>query len=326
MSLGMASVTTDPVPAAGPDAPRRIRVMDLEADLLRRLTEEDRLALGQASLPVVDVSGQAFEVSSFLAQRRAFAAVLVEGMVMFYLQIGAQPGLRLLGAGEVMAIRETARSPLLAHVHSRAAPGTRLALLGNDFLALARRVPRLMVGIHVRLSEQMERLATQLVICQLPRVGDRLLAMLWLLAESWGRVTPSGTTLPLTLTHETLGALVGARRPTVTLALGELIEQGALMHREGGWLLLAEPDVPSARAGKLDEPRLLAEAPSPWMAEEMPDYSTAEALAALHGTVDRLREQHLRNAAALRERLADSHRIRLTSVELRMRIALQREG
>ena len=34
--------------------------------------------------------------------------------------------------------------------------------------------------------------------------------MMWLLAESWGQVTSAGTTLPLTLTHDTLGGLVGA--------------------------------------------------------------------------------------------------------------------
>ena len=52
---------------------------------------------------------------------------------------------------------------------------------------------------------------------------------MWLLAESWGRVTQAGIRLPLGLTHDVLGALVGARRPTVTLALRELTERGAIL-------------------------------------------------------------------------------------------------
>ena len=72
-------------------------------------------------------------------------------------------------------------------------------------------------------------MTVQLVICQLPRVEDRVLAVLWLLAESWGHVTPAGVRLPLALTHETLGALIGARRPTVTLALRKLTDDGTLV-------------------------------------------------------------------------------------------------
>lgn len=50
--------------------------------------------------------------------------------------------------------------------------------------------------------------------------------MLWHLADRWGRVTPDGVIVPLKLTHEALGRLVGAQRPTVTLALGELVASG----------------------------------------------------------------------------------------------------
>jgi CRP/FNR family transcriptional regulator, cyclic AMP receptor protein len=54
-------------------------------------------------------------------------------------------------------------------------------------------------------------------------------------------VTADGVVLRLRLTHELLGQLVGAKRPTVSLALKELEARGSI-HRpaEGGWLL-AEP-------------------------------------------------------------------------------------
>jgi hypothetical protein len=72
--------------------------------------------------------------------------------------------------------------------------------------------------------------------------------MMWLLAESWGRVTPSGTWLPIKLTHSTLGELIGAKRPTVSLALRDLIQGGAVQAQSDGWLLLSEPPAPTTVA------------------------------------------------------------------------------
>ena len=99
----------------------------------------------------------------------------------------------------------------------------------------------MIVGLHLRLGDQHQRLAVQIGICQLSRVQDRLLTMMWLLAESWGRVTPAGTWLPVKLTHSTLGKLIGAKRPTVSLALRDLIQNGAVQAQSDGWLLLAGP-------------------------------------------------------------------------------------
>ena len=46
--------------------------------------------------------------------------------------------------------------------------------------------------------------------------------MLWHLAERWGRVHPDGVVIPLPLNHQRLADLVGAHRPSVTTAMGEL--------------------------------------------------------------------------------------------------------
>jgi DNA-binding transcriptional MocR family regulator len=59
----------------------------------------------------------------------------------------------------------------------------------------------------------------------------------------------------LALTHRMLAELVGARRPTVTTALGQLEERGALTRRPPDeWLLHGEP--PST--GRPDELGVLA--------------------------------------------------------------------
>jgi len=145
------------------------------------------------------------------------------------------------------------RSLLVFDTRCRAMMPTRLALLGRDMLLAIRRWPLISAGLQAHLGEQTERLTTQLMICQLPRVDERLLAIMWLLAESWGQVTPAGTLLPVALTHAALGGLIGARRPTVTLALGNLTASGRLRRQERGWLLMGSPEelsMPRARQAR----------------------------------------------------------------------------
>jgi CRP-like cAMP-binding protein len=75
-------------------------------------------------------------------------------------------------------------------------------------------------------------------IAHLTRVDDRLMALMWCLAERWGRVVPGGVLVSLRLPHRTLAGMIGARRPSVTTALGELSEQGVLLRPgRGRWIL-----------------------------------------------------------------------------------------
>jgi CRP/FNR family cyclic AMP-dependent transcriptional regulator len=91
------------------------------------------------------------------------------------------------------------------------------------------------------------------LIAHLPRAEHRVLLQLWHLADRWGGVTPEGTVLPLALTHDLLGQLTAARRPTVTLAVSALESEGYVRRLDdGAWLLMAaaEPKVQAiAHAG-----------------------------------------------------------------------------
>lgn len=297
----------------------RTGLLDALPEFARFLATEDRELLSAVTLPTLDVSERPLAVSELLEKRNAFGAVVIDGMLLHYLQIGAQPGLRILGSGDLVALRDAPRSSLFGVSSCRAIASTRIALLGRELLLAMRHVPRLAIGLHTEMAEQMQRLATQLVICQLPRVEDRVLAMLWLLAESWGRVTPSGTTLPLALTHEVIGALVGARRPTVTLALGELANRGALVQQDRGWLLLELPEPVAGRPPTYEEPRLLDDEPSSWALQLSPEWDAARALAALTETVESLREVHARNVGQVRDRLRRAALSRERAAQVRQR-------
>ena len=177
-------------------------------------------------------------------------------------------------------------------------------LLDDHFLAAVRQFPRLVSGLQARVAEQLERLSAQMVICQLPRVGDRVLALLWLLAESWGRVTASGTAVPIELTHDTIGELIGARRSTVTLAVSELSERGALIRGSAGWLLLERPpNMPTGRHAP--PPTVTPREPSVWEVAGPP--STQPPVVDLEQTIQTiaaLREQHLESIERFRDGLS----------------------
>jgi CRP-like cAMP-binding protein len=102
--------------------------------------------------------------------------------------------------------------------------------------------PEITATLLERLSERSLRLATTQAISQLTGVDRRLQALFWHLAERWGRVSPDGVIVPLALTHQILGQLVGARRPSVSSALSELATRGELVRRpDRSWLLRGDP-------------------------------------------------------------------------------------
>jgi CRP/FNR family cyclic AMP-dependent transcriptional regulator len=137
-------------------------------------------------------------------------------------------------------------------------------VLDDRFLLAARRWPRLVTGLFTQMQEQHDRLLLQLVVAEQPRVEDRLLLLFWQLSDRFGKVTPEGIAIRLSLTHEALGRLIGARRPTVSLALRTLGERGALVRRaDRSWLVREWPDDVAVTATGLTagtEPRPLGPA------------------------------------------------------------------
>jgi len=117
----------------------------------------------------------------------------------------------------------------------------RVALLDARVAALAGRMPAFAGELVARGARRARALSAQLALSQVPRVDARLHGFLWHLAERHGRVRTDGVLLPLPLTHELLAGLVGARRPSVTTALGQLSRRGAVSRVPEGWLLGGSP-------------------------------------------------------------------------------------
>jgi CRP/FNR family cyclic AMP-dependent transcriptional regulator len=299
----------------------KVSLLEVDPDLGRFLSEEDRLQAARVSLPALDVRGE-FELSTLLERAHAFGIVIADGMLLHRIRIGEQATLRLLGPGEMLSISPGPHSRLLvAESDCSAMADTRLVLLDDRMLVAAQRWPRLFAGLQQKSAEQAERIGVQLAICQLPRVTDRLLALLWLLAESWGRVTPSGVNLPLALTHDLLGGMIGARRPTVTLALGELAERGAVVRQDVGWLLLEQFTAPAPAKSRVDPPQLLAPPPTSWRDPSVTTPAAAQTHAELMESVARLRDEHIEARERIRERIAQVQRSRERVQKRRERMA-----
>ena len=118
----------------------------------------------------------------------------------------------------------------------------RLAVLDHGLVKRIVPWPQLGVELFNRGTRRAHHLAVALAIAYHQRVDDRLLLLLWHLAERRGRVHPDGDVVPLPLSHQRLADLIGAHRPSVTTAMGELTRAGTLSRRDDGdWVLHGAP-------------------------------------------------------------------------------------
>lgn len=308
----------------------RVRLLEVDPDLGSLLTADELAEARQLAVPVVTIERGDENLAAF-GQQAGFGALVLEGMVLHQIRVADQVGMRLLGPSDLIPLTDIPPPMSVAEASLRGLPETRLAVLGREVLFATRRWPGLASALQLRTAQQADRLAVQLVICQLPRVDQRLLTMLWLLAESWGRVTPSGTALPLKLTHEALGALIGARRPTVTLALRELTERGAVVRQAEGWLLLESPPESSGKVEDMRAPALVEDDGADWAAapsRRTIDLEEAKAISQSYEMLKRavadLREQHTRNRDEFTQRLSELSSTRKLCEENRRRIARDR--
>ena len=222
---------------------------------------DDIVAALAELVPFLDVEVGPWVPTGPGAAPDAVGLLLVRGLVLQDLSLDRGGATELLGPGDLF--RSAGPSELLPFgtVFTVASPA-RVAVLDGHLPAVLERWPQVGARIVAGAATRLRRQAMHRAVSQLPRVDERLLAMLWLLAERWGRVGPDGVFVELALTHELLGRLIGARRPTVTMAVGQLIEAGHLRRRLDRGYVLAPASrkvlVPrSGRASRVADVELL---------------------------------------------------------------------
>jgi CRP-like cAMP-binding protein len=206
--------------------PNIVSLLDVDPDLGRGIESRDWKAACRATRAILTridrrecmLPAGACETSNIVG------LILNGGMISREIALGEHVAFELLTPGDVLlpAAAERDDQDVRFRVTLTALDPAELIVLSEPFIHAAARWPSLLTNLHRRLETQRQRLAIQGLAAHLPRAEDRLLLTLWILAHRCGRVTPEGTVLPLSLSHEVLGRLAAARRPTITLALRKL--------------------------------------------------------------------------------------------------------
>jgi CRP/FNR family cyclic AMP-dependent transcriptional regulator len=175
--------------------------------------------------------------------RFGIGALLLDGLMVRRVGVGGRFGAELLGEGDLLRPwqQEDEATSLQRAGRWRGLRDGRVAVLDTDFAVRAGHYPEVISALFARVIRRARHMAANMAIVHQPRVDLRLLMLFWELADRWGIVRSDGVHLRVRLTHAVLGELTGARRPTVTKALGELAERGLVRWTGSEWVLTGGP-------------------------------------------------------------------------------------
>jgi CRP/FNR family transcriptional regulator, cyclic AMP receptor protein len=215
----------------------------------------------------------------------AYGLLVLDGLMVRTIRVNGGVACELLGPGDITRPWERDYLEELASrqpTEWQALQRTRLALLDERITALLARWPALSVAFSGRLLRRVRTLSYLLAVSHVVRVEEKLLIVLWHIAGTWGKVTPRGISIHLPLTHEMLGQMIGAKRPSVSTSMKVLQGRGLVARTDDGYLLLGDPasgleiegQVMSAATLRAPAPRLapaIAPATGPEAGAEDPD-------------------------------------------------------
>lgn len=223
----------------------RVRVLDADLSLGAGLSDDELAAARRfAVADVIELRRGTHTPSELFDGDGLLGLLVLDGLLIRQVAVGDRHCGELVGEGAVLRpwddFGQTA--PLPFDVSWRVLREARLALLDRRFLATIVHWPALIETFTARATERAHTLAFNVAVHCLRHVHLRLLALLWHLADRFGRVTPEGTHVPLALSHADLAELVGAQRPSVSVALKRLADSGLVSRApDNGWLLTHEP-------------------------------------------------------------------------------------
>lgn len=226
----------------------RIRVADAFPDLTRHLPPDQARIAGHYALATIETlrPGQWSPDPSLQPRPGHMGLLIIDGLMTRDVALGNTVATELVGRGDILrpVDFDGANAPVPFDVKWRVLQPTQIAVLDRDFAAVICHWPEAVEVLLQSAVRRAQSLSLHVAVCHLRRVHTRLLVLMWHMADRWGKVTPDGVSLPMKLTHELLGRLVGAQRPSVTTALKHLMEEGRVSRREDGtWLLHGEaPD------------------------------------------------------------------------------------
>lgn len=210
----------------------RVLVFAEDPDLLRHVAsaQASRIAR-QVSVPVEVLKRGPWRPLS--ESDGAVGTLIFDGVVEHEVRVMGRRACELLGPGDLLQPWQTNGEGASVPYESSwyVVTPTRVGLLDAEFARMAGGLPGVMAGLTCRSSSRSNSLLLQFALADLPFVKWRLQALFWHLADRWGRRARYAVVLPVKLSHRQLGGLVGAKRPTVTAALNELMRSRVIVRR-----------------------------------------------------------------------------------------------
>lgn len=233
------STEADPKPIG------RLSILEVDRGLAAGLSASDLdLARRYARADVFEIAKGIHDPRALVKRPGVLGMLVTDGLLVRRVAVADRHCGELVGAGAVLRPWDDFGqvSPLPFEVRWRVMQPVRLAVLDRRFLATIVHWPTLIENFTARMVERSHTLAFIVAIHCLRHVDLRLLAFLWHLADRFGQVSANGTLVPLRLSHSDLAELVGAARPSVSLAVSRLSEQRlAWRTSHGAWMLPTEP-------------------------------------------------------------------------------------
>jgi CRP/FNR family transcriptional regulator, cyclic AMP receptor protein len=219
--------------------PRIVRLLEVDPDLSVDLDPEAaRAAAEELIAPAVPLEWATHRGRWGPPDPQGhFGLFVVEGVLLREVRLLGTSAAEVLGEGDLLRPWDVDGEyplPVPAEVYWSVLAPCQMAVLNERVLRRAARWPEVLARLTGRAVGRALSAALHDAVTNLKHVETRLLVQFWHLAERWGRVGPTGISIALPLTHEMLGKLVGATRPSVTTALGRLAARGLLQRERGG--------------------------------------------------------------------------------------------
>lgn len=221
---------------------RVVQLLECDPGLGEGLTEEER-ACAAEELPAQAVS---LDPGPWRPGARApepghLGYLIATGLVVRRVEIGQGSSVELLGDGDLLRPWQEETSSFSTASWEVLERATVLAL-GPGLARDAGQWPAIVSNLVARGVRRSRAIAADAAIASIVGLEERLLILLWKIAETWGETRGDGVHITIHLPHRLLAELVGARRPSVTTALSELQQSGRLVSTSHGcWILCGDP-------------------------------------------------------------------------------------
>lgn len=219
-----------------------VRVLEVDPELAAGLSEEDRRRATKYLLArTTTIPAGRWEPARDCPPQEpgSLGMLVVDGILARRVDVGGASSLELLGPGDIVHPWEEEPNGDMPRATSwNALTTTEVGWLDHEFGLMAARWPAIITQLMCRTMQRANCLACHLAISHIVGVETRLLQLLTHMSERFGRVTVDGVLIPIPLTNEMLGAIIGARPPSVSTGLRKLAWDAELVRRpDGAWLL-----------------------------------------------------------------------------------------